>query len=236
MKVVKFLIKLVFIILVLAVAVKAGLFCYDGYNMYKAALEEESLDDRIEAVMSSDSYAVTESISEDFLTAVVCIEDRDFYKHKGYNLKSMGRAVIKNFKEKSLGEGGSTITQQTVKNLCFSGEKSFSRKIAELLMAVELEKTISKDEILELYVNIIYFGDGYTGIRDACMGYFGKKPYELTFYESTLLAGLPQAPSAYALSTHRDRAEARQKEVIQAMIDCLKITPSDAQARLNEQY
>lgn len=236
MKVIKFLIKLIIILLILALVAGVGFIVYDGFNLYKTTMSEQSLADRVEAVRSDGSFVGMESLSEDFLTAIVCVEDKDFYEHTGFNLRNTMRAVLRNIKDRSFSEGGSTITQQTAKNLCYSQEKSLSRKIAELLTAKSLEENYSKEDILELYVNIIYYGDGYTGILAASEGYFGKKPYELTFNEATLLAGLPKAPSLYALSTHSDRAYERQKVVIQAMVNDFKITNQEAEQKLKESY
>lgn len=127
------------------------------------------------------------------------MEDHRFEQHWGIDLIAIGRAAWNNLISWSLREGGSTITQQLAKNMYFTQEKSFIRKIAEMFMAFRLENTYTKDKILELYVNSIYFGDGYYCVRDASRGYFGKEPIDMTGYESTLLAGIPNAPSVAAL-------------------------------------
>ena len=111
--------------------------------------------------------------------------------------------------------GASTITQQVGRNIYFTQEKSPIRKIAEIFVAFDLEKNYTKDEILELYINIIYFGNGYYGIYDASKGYFDKKPSELDFYESTYLAGLPNAPSMY--SSDDKLGEERRLQVVEAL-------------------
>ena len=129
-----------------------------------------------------------------YLDAVVAVEDHRFYIHGGIDLIAIGRAAWNNLWAGELAEGGSTITQQLAKTLYFTQEKRFTRKAAEVFMARALEKTFTKDEILELYVNSIYFGGGYTGVRQASLGYFGKEPSELTKYECTLLAGIHNAP------------------------------------------
>ena len=103
------------------------------------------------------------------------------------------------------------------KNLYFSNDQSFIRKVAELFVAFDLERIYNKDDVLELYVNVIYYGDGNYGIKEASENYFGKVPAGLSYDEATLLAGLPQAPSSYALSSHYDRAKQRQSEVIEAL-------------------
>lgn len=133
------------------------------------------------------------------MDAVVAVEDHRFEQHWGIDLIAIGRAAWNNLISWSLREGGSTITQQLAKNMYFTQEKSFIRKIAEMFMAFRLENTYTKDKILELYVNSIYFGDGYYCVRDASRGYFGKEPIDMTGYESTLLAGIPNAPSVAAL-------------------------------------
>lgn len=103
--------------------------------------------------------------------------------------------------------------------MCFTQDKDLTRKIAEILVAFDLEKAYSKDEILELYINKIYYGDGYYGIKKASLGYYGKLPNELTFSEQTLLAGIPNAPSVYSLTANPDLAKQRQKQVLSAMVE-----------------
>ena len=124
-------------------------------------------------------------------------------------------------------EGGSTITQQLAKNLYFSQEKTMNRKAAEVFLALELERNYTKDEILELYVNSIYFGDGYYNVGEASEGYFGKPAAKMNDYECTLLAGVPNAPSKYAPSKNLALAEKRQKKVISRMEACGYLTKED---------
>ena len=114
-------------------------------------------------------------------------------------------------------EGGSTISQQLAKNMYFSFEKKFTRKVAEVFVAMDLEEKYSKDEILSYYINVIYFGDGYYGLGEASRGYYSKTVDKLNFDEITTLAGLPNAPSAFALSTNPDLAKKRQELVINQM-------------------
>ena len=128
-----------------------------------------------------------------------------------------------------LGEGGSTITQQVAKNLYFITEDDFiSRKIAEIFVAFDLENNYSKDDILEFYINTIYFGDGYYGIKEASNGYYKKDPKDLNLYESTLLAGVPNAPSVYAPTVNPDLAKSRQGKVIRSMIEYGYLTEEEA--------
>ena len=115
-------------------------------------------------------------------------------------------------------QGGSTITQQLVKNMYYDQNKTLARKAAEAWTALYVERQLSKEEILELYINTIYFGDGYYGLKEASRGYFGKEPQDLTDSEAVLLAGIPNAPSAYAPSRHADLALQREKQVLAAMV------------------
>jgi membrane peptidoglycan carboxypeptidase len=127
-------------------------------------------------------------------------------------------AVFVDIKEKELVTGGSSITQQLAKNMYFSQDKKFSRKFAEIFVVSYLEEHLSKDEILELYLNTIYYGNGYYGIGNASIGYFDKLPSELSKSEATILAGLPKAPSVYSLSQNENLALNRQQQVIDAMV------------------
>ena len=111
-----------------------------------------------------------------YINAVISVEDHRFYKHPGIDIISIGRAVINDIKAMSFVEGGSTITQQLAKNIYFTQEKKIERKIAEVFMAFDIEKKYDKNEILELYVNTSYFGDGYYTVKEASRGYFAKEP------------------------------------------------------------
>lgn len=117
----------------------------------------------------------------------------------------------------------------------FSREKKFLRKIAEVFVAYELEKNYSKEDILELYINIVYFGDGYYGIEEASLGYFNKLPNNLNLNEITMLAGLPNAPSAYALSNNTELSNQRQEMVIDAMVKNNYLTEKEALKIKNEE-
>ena len=127
-------------------------------------------------------------------------------------------------------EGGSTITQQVAKNLYFIGTdtNSMYRKIAEIFMAYDLEKNYQKDEILEFYVNTIYFGDGYYGIEEACQGYLKKTSKDMTLYEATMMAGIPNAPSVYAPTANMNLTLSRQKKVISTMVENEYLTQEQA--------
>ena len=134
----------------------------------------------------------------------------------------------------SFAEGGSTITQQLAKNTYFTQEKKVERKIAEIFMAFDIEKNYSKDEILELYVNIAYYGSGYNTPKEASKGYFGKLPNDMTDGECIMLAGVPNAPSVYNPKANRKLAKQRQKQVANKMIEYGYLTKEKANEVLPE--
>lgn len=199
----------------------------EGYGLYKNAVEEESLEETVAEIRRQDNFTSLEEMPETYVQAVVSVEDHRFYDHFGLDLIAIGRAVVNDIKAGRYVEGGSTITQQLAKNLYFSQEKTMSRKAAEVFLALEIEQKYTKDEILELYVNSIYFGDGYYSVGEASEGYFGKPASEMNDYECTLLAGVPNAPSKYAPSKNLALAEKRQQKVISRMEACGYITEEE---------
>lgn len=214
--IIKFIKTIITVVLLVVICI-VGYVCYDGYNLYKEAITETPLDIMVSDIQDGENYLSYEEIPTLFVNAIVAVEDHRFYSHNGFDIISFGRAIVTNIQEKSLSQGGSTLTQQLAKNMYFSFEKKFSRKIAELLVAFDLEKSYEKDEIATLYINTVYFGDGYYGLKEASEGYFNKQVNELTEDEMTLLAGIPNAPSAYALSTNEDLARKRQEVVIECL-------------------
>ena len=199
----------------------------EGYGLYKNAVKEESLEETVAEIRRQDNFTSLEEMPETYVQAVVSVEDHRFYDHFGLDLIAIGRAVVNDIKAGRYVEGGSTITQQLAKNLYFSQEKTMSRKAAEVFLALEIEQKYTKDEILELYVNSIYFGDGYYSVGEASEGYFGKPASEMNDYECTLLAGVPNAPSKYAPSKNLALAEKRQQKVISRMEACGYITEEE---------
>lgn len=212
----KFFIGLIGLILSIAI-ISFAMIAASGHTKYKEAIDTISLSDKINEIRSSDTYVEIDDISETFRDAIVAIEDMRFYDHGAIELKSLLRAILVNLREKEVLQGGSTITQQVAKNLYFDNDQNFIKKIAEMFVAFDLEKNYSKDDILELYVNIIYYGDNNYGIKEASNNYFGVEPIDLDYDQSTLLAGLPQAPSAYSLGENYELAKERQEEVIEAL-------------------
>ncbi len=211
-------IRNIIILCIIVCLIFGGTVVYKGYNMYKEATSKISIEDKVNEIMLDDNYVFLKDLPDDYIKAVISVEDHRFYNHFGIDVIALTRAVINNIATMSLAEGGSTITQQLAKNLYFTQEKVFSRKVAEVFVAFELEQKYSKDDIVEMYVNVSYFGDGYYGIGDAAKGYLNKEPKDMTLEECTLLAGLPNAPSVYALSNNSKLTLQRQKQVIDAMV------------------
>ncbi len=150
--------------------------------------------------------------------ATIAAEDKDFYKHPGFDAKSIVRAAIIDVKSGELRQGGSTISQQLVRNALLTREKSFGRKFKEIVLSLKLEREYTKDEILAMYLNIIPYGSNAYGIEAASESYFGKHAQELTLYEAAYLAALPKAPTYYSpYGTHRDELDARVKAILEAM-------------------
>lgn len=195
-----------------------------GYDIYKDAIASMPISKKVDEVSSSDSYVTLGNIPKTYQEATILIEDKRFYSHQGIDIISIGRAIIKDISTLSLAEGGSTITQQVAKNLYLTQEKKFTRKVAEVFLATKLEKELSKEKILELYLNIIYYGDGYYGIQNASYGYFGKAPASLNLNEQTILVGLPNAPSIYQLSNNSNLTKKRQEIVIKTMANAGQLT------------
>ncbi len=211
-------IKRIFAILILTVSIIVGIVFYQGYDLYKNAISKLSIEQMVKDIRNQENFCTIDELPDDYINAVIAVEDRRFYKHNGIDIISIGRAVVTDIKEMAFVEGGSTITQQIAKNNLFTQEKKATRKIAEIFAARDLEKYCTKDEIFELYVNTSYFGDGYYCVKDASNGYFDKDPKDMDLYESTLLAGIPNAPSVYAPTKNPDLAKQRQAQVIDKMI------------------
>ena len=196
--------------------VAGGVLVWRGHELYRSALAHESIEEAVDRLHAQPGYTSADALPRVYLDAAVAIEDHRFYEHPGIDIIAICRAAWNDLRTLSFAQGGSTITQQVAKNLFFTQEKRLDRKVAEVFMAFDLERSYTKREILELYVNSSYFGDGYTGIGQAAPGYLGKAAGEMTDYESTLMAGIPNAPSM--LSAAPDAAAARQRLVVRQML------------------
>jgi 1A family penicillin-binding protein len=159
-----------------------------------------------------------EQISPNFIKAVISVEDQRFYDHSGVDAIRVGAAVLRNIEERRRAEGGSTITQQLARQSFLTRNKTYRRKVQEVILAAYIESLYTKKEILELYFNKVYFGDGLYGVEAAARGYFAKRASDLTIDEGALLAGLIQSPSSYAPTVNLDRAIARRAIVLQTMV------------------
>ena len=179
--------------LILMILVLTGILCVKGYADYRDALDRKSVEE-------------------------MAAEDKRFYSHPGLDPIATARALVNDICAGSYVEGGSTITQQLAKNQYFTQDKKIVRKVAEMFMAIKIESVLDKDKIFELYVNSIFYGNGYYCVGDAAMGYFGKSPSEMDFNECTLLAGIPNAPSNYNPVASPKLARERQAQVIEKMI------------------
>ena len=217
-------------VLLLALCLSAGLYVgLKGYGMYREALEQKPLAEMAEQVRAQPDFTPLDEAAPAVPGRCGGGGGPPFYSHGGVDFIALCRALWNDVCAGAFVEGGSTITQQLAKNLYFTQEKVLTRKAAEAFMAWAIEKQYTKDEILELYVNSIYFGSGYYNVRQASEGYFGKAPAQMTPYECTLLAGVPNAPSAYDPAQNPGLARQRQKKVVEQMVErgCL----SAAQAR-----
>ena len=200
---------------------------FDRMTSIKPAVDEQ--------IKTIPHYVSIDEMPFLLLQAVISVEDTRFYKHKGFDLIGIARAVFVNVEAGEIQEGASTITQQTVKNLFLTSDQTFTRKAEELIMSMNMEKDFSKDKILEIYLNSIYFGSNFYGIYDAAQGYFGKEPNDLTIAECAMLAGLPNAPSLYSPYVDFHLAKQRQLVVINAMEKMGVINKTEAEkARIEE--
>ncbi|MDO8420192.1 MAG: transglycosylase domain-containing protein, partial [Rubrivivax sp.] len=163
--------------------------------------------------------------------AVLAAEDARFYQHGGVDYKGVARAALANLRD-ARSEGASTITMQVARNFYLSTEKTFTRKIYEILLALKVESLLSKDQILELYMNQIYLGQRAHGFAAAADTYFGKKLQDVTVAEAAMLAGLPKAPSAYNPIANPKRATQRQRYIIDRMFETGFITEAQQEAAL----
>ncbi|WP_022664627.1 penicillin-binding protein 1A [Desulfospira joergensenii] len=171
-----------------------------------------------------------EEVSPFLITALITTEDRGFYTHSGINLKAILRALIHDLKAGGFKQGASTLTQQLAKTLFLSSEKSLVRKIREAILALQIERRYTKDEILELYLNQIYLGSGSYGVEAAARTYFNRSADSLTLGQAAMLAGLPKAPSAYSPLNNPKLARKRRAVVLKQMLLLDKISRSEYEA------
>lgn len=179
-------------------------------------------------------YVELNNISDYVKNSIVSIEDKNFYNHKGFDYLRIAKALLVNLKSKKLKEGASTISQQYIKNLYLTFDKTWERKIQEALLTLELETHYSKDEILEGYLNTIDFGAGNYGIKEASKYYFNKEPKDLSLAEASIIVGIPKNPSYYNPVTNYENAKERQKNVLISMVKNKYISKDEMNEAINE--
>lgn len=192
----KLLFKMIIILLVIITGF-CGYYGYLGYQIYQDKIQEQSLSERVNQLKSKEDYVTLDQISPIYKEAVLESEDRRFYKHGPVDYYGLARAMFINITTFSFKEGGSTITQQLAKNLCLSFKKNLSRKFAEVFIAKNLEDHYSKDEILEMYLNITYLGEGNYGIQAASQYYYHIDAIDLNKQQCDILVKTLKRPSVY---------------------------------------
>lgn len=226
-RLIKLFIKLCIIVLIVIIV--------NGFLNYRNAIKSTPLDHKVSEVRLKENYVNINNISDYFKKFIVSIEDKRFYSHGGIDFFVILRSFLNNLNVGYYKYGGSTITQQLAKNMYFSSEKKISRKVAEMFVAFDLERKYSKDEILEMYINMIYFGNGYYGINDASYGYFNIAPSDLNAYHSSLLVGIPQAPSVYNLKKKNSSMVKRYKIILSTLVKSGDLSGSEAN-KFKEMY
>ena len=184
---------------------------------------------------NNNDYVKLDEISPDVINAIVSIEDKNFYKHNGFDFLRIAKAMVINITSGKIKQGASTISQQYVKNLYLTFDKTWKRKIKEAFLTIELETHYSKEEILEGYLNTINFGAGCYGIKNASNYYFNKEPKDLTIEEATLLVGIPKSPTYFNPITNYDNSKSRQYDVIYSMYKNNYINKNDIDKIYNKE-
>ncbi|MGB3366882.1 MAG: PBP1A family penicillin-binding protein [Acidaminobacteraceae bacterium] len=179
------------------------------------------MDGEVVSEISSSKFTSVEltEIPDILVAAIVAVEDKRFYSHSGVDISGIGRSIFRNIGAGHIVGGGSTITQQLAKNIFLSSDQTYTRKFKEAIIALRIEKRYDKDEILELYLNQIYFGEGKWGVQDAAMVYFGKNIQDINISEAALLAALPKAPTSYSPFKNMEKAIERRNLVLNLLFD-----------------
>ena len=224
----------------------AAWVCYDLIGGLPSGKEIHGLGDMAQATTILDAHDVPaftifkeqrievplDKVSPELVKAVVSIEDQRFFDHSGVDIVRIAAAALRNVRAGRKAEGGSTITQQLARQSFLTRDKTYRRKVKEAILAARIEVEFTKRQILELYLNKVYFGDGLYGAEAAARGFFGKTAAELTPAEGALLAGLVRAPSSTNPTVHPDRAIARRNLVLRLMLEHRLIERGDYDAAL----
>ena len=230
MKIVRFFIKSCIFLTVIGILAIIGLYTYAFFSPkieLKSTNQYYIYDNNKELVYEgskTSEWVSLNNISEYSKDAVISIEDKNFYKHKGFDYLRIVKALISNLKNKNIVQGASTISQQYIKNMYLSFDKTWKRKIEEAFLTLELEMHYDKDEILEGYVNTINYGQGNFGIENASQYYFNKKAKDLSLEEAIMLAGIPKNPNNYNPVSNIDKCIKRANVVAKTMLDNNYIT------------
>ncbi len=232
--------KIFAILFVAGILTIAGLYLY-AFCSPKIAIKTngkfyiyDQKNDLVYQGSSSSEWVGIDDISDNLKNAIVSVEDKNFYKHQGFDYLRIGKSLINNIRTHSRNEGASTISMQYVKNMYLTFEKTWSRKIEEALLTLELEVHYSKDEILEGYLNTINFGQGNYGIQDAAYYYFNKPASDLSLEESCILAAIPKSPGYYNPVSDYDKAIYRAKIVAETMVNNGYITEEERSSLFKE--
>jgi penicillin-binding protein 1A len=205
-----------------------GIDTLKDYRPIVASIVYDDNDKRIDDFFLEDRKIIAlAEIPKSVKDAFIAAEDSRFYEHKGFDIQSIFRALFKNFEAGYIVQGGSTITQQVAKLIYLSPEKKYLRKVKEAILSYKIDRYLTKDEILNLYLNQIYLGHGTYGIEAASLGYFGKSAKELTLPEAAMLAGMPKAPSTYSPFLYFERSKQRQAYVLSRMVEDKYITQAE---------
>lgn len=210
------------VILLIIAAIYSSFIIRDGKKYYEETTKKVPLSSKITEIKNEYTFVGINEVPRYYIDAIVAVEDKRFYDHGAVDYIGILRAIKRNITNKKMLEGASTIEQQVIKNLYFiNDEFTLKRKVAETYAAIDLEEHFkdNKDGILELYINIIYFGDGYYGVKEACNGYLKKDPSEMTYVEAAMLAGLPNAPSAYSPTVNKEYCKSRTNKVLKHMLE-----------------
>lgn len=230
----RLIIKL-FLLAVLIIAGAAGYALYRGWETYQAAVSQVPIETAAEPYQTCDDCLAFSDIDEDFVNAVVSIEDKRYFIREGFDWIAFTRAMIANLRAKQAVEGGSTISQQIAKNLYYqSVSRGIDEKIAEVFIMSRLEDLYSKEDLFAIYANMNYYGDGFWGLQQASRGYYQTGGNDLTVAQAAILAGIPNRPAVYQLSTGHDAAVARQRRVLSAMLKNEYITQEEYELALQE--
>ena len=221
-------IRNVLIVILVGVIGYLSVLAYLGHKRCEEAIQNKSVEEVVQPYLNRSDYLTFEDLPENFVNATVAAEDKRYFTRSGMDVLALTRALIQNAIEGQFRQGGSTIPQQIAKNLYFiESDRELVTRVAEIFMIYHLEDHYSKEELLALYANMNYYGDGLYGLYRASKGYFGVEPMELSLTQCALLAGIVNAPSAYQLSNGGQYALQRRNVVLYNMLDNGYITQEE---------